>query len=61
MSLRLLRKPLTKLFEITYDDGKSEQKLDVPHALYPDEAFQKNLIYLKCKDCNFESSFRRAQ
>jgi len=56
---QLLRKPLTKLFEITYDDGISEQKLTVPHILYLDESFQKNVIYLKCQDCKFEGSFRK--
>lgn len=43
-----------KLFELTYDDGISKQILDVPHELYDDEVFQKNLIYFKCKECGLE-------
>lgn len=47
-----------KTFIITYDDGEGIQTLNVPQKIYENESeFQKNIISMKCLDCNFESHF----
>lgn len=55
MSVKLMPQ---RLFLITYDDGYSTQTIKVPVELYENEIeFQKNIISMKCLNCNFESNF----
>ncbi len=45
-------------FKITYDQGDSDQILNVSHELYhSNSAFQKNIKYTKCLNCDLEFNF----
>jgi len=52
----------SKVFIITYDDGENGQVLRVPHfRYYEDDVFAKNVIHMKCLDCNLEFNFEEDQ
>ena len=47
-----------KVFLITYDDGETDQVLNVQFDFYHSKsAFRKNVTHIKCLDCNVEFNF----
>ena len=55
----MMESPCTSnMFLITYDCGKFQESVAVPHSLFNEDAdFRKNIVCMKCLNCNFESKF----